>query len=338
MDLTQLGEFGFLAQVLPELGTDDPRVIVGPGDDAAVLEVAPGIRLVVTTDAMQEGTHFRSDWWAMRDIGYRATAAAVSDLAAMGARPLGLVVSWSAAPRMSAESARELLAGIAEAGQDAGAPLVGGDIAGAGRLWVALTAFGLQEGERVLLRSGAQPGDALLVSGTIGDSGLALALAQQGRYASGPTGPDEEYLLRRHLRPTPRLREGLLLARQPAVHAAIDVSDGLVQDAGHLATDSRVGVRLWAAAVPLSEPLRRLHPAGSELEARLAAMAAGEDFELLCAVASDQAQVVAELVESETGTPMMVVGEVVAGEGVAVLDETGAAVELARGGWDHFRE
>ena len=337
MELAALGEFGFLRRVSEQLACDDPRVIVGPGDDAAVVEAAPGVRLVITTDAMQDGVHFRLDWWRPADIGYRATAAALSDIAAMGAAPLAVVASWSAAPEMTVDAAEEMLAGVAQAARDVGAGLVGGDIAGAGRLWLALTAVGLQQGDRVLLRSGARPGDALLVTGTVGDSGVALALAAAGELRDGAASADHQHLLERHVRPQPRVGPGLVLARDLAVHAAIDLSDGLVQDAGHIAAGSGVGIRLRLDAVPLSEAARGLSPAGSDLDTRLAAMTSGEDYELLCAVEGSEAGRVAEHVERATQVPMTAVGEVVEGEGVSVIDETGAEIEVPSGGWDHFR-
>ncbi len=331
--LAQLGEFGFLRQVWARQERD-ARVLVGPGDDAAVVQ-AGGAVLVLTVDAMQEDVHFRSDWWTPQEIGSRACAAALSDLAAMGARPLAVLVSWSCPADTTTDDAHGLLAGIRQAAAEAGAMLVGGDMAGSGRLWLDISAVGLQQAGRCLLRSGARPGDRLYVSGTLGDSALAVRLAERG--ALDRRRPEHEYLVQRHVRPTPRLAVSDLLVREPAVHAALDLSDGLGQDAGHLAAASECRVVLRARDLPVSAELRAVAP-GLDLDLTALALTGGEDYELLWAVAPDQGARVARRITTKTEIPVTEVGDIQAGAGVIVIEPDGTQHSLEHGGWDHFRQ
>jgi thiamine-monophosphate kinase len=271
MRLSQLGEFGLLAE-LERLGL--ARAIE---HDAAQLEGG----LVVTQDALVEGVHFRFDWIAWRDLGFRAAAVNLSDLAASGAEPEALVVSLGAPGDTAVGDIVELYEGIAEAG----VPVVGGDTTRADSVFLSVTALG--RSERVPGRAGARPGDVVVVSGPLGAAGAAF---RRGGY----------------VRPPLRLAEGRRLAAH--AHALIDISDGLAQDAGHVARRSACRVVLELERVPLA--------AGAEV----ADLGFGEDYELLAAVADADG--------------FAVVGRCEEGEGVE-LTWAGEPVELP--GWDHFR-
>lgn len=235
MRLSQLGEFGLLAEL--ERRGLAKRI---ENDAAQVGD------LVVTQDALVEGVHFRLDWISWRDLGFRAAAVNVSDLAASGAEPLGLVVSLGAPGDTAVEDVLELYEGIAEAGVE----VVGGDTTRAGSLLLSVTALG--RSERVPGRGGALPGDLVVVSGPLGASGAA-------------------FRERRYVRPPLRVAEGRRLAR--TAHAMLDVSDGIAPDAGHIAERSGCRVVLELERVPLAP--------GATLED----LAFGEDYELLAAVA-----------------------------------------------------
>lgn len=280
----------------------------GVGDDAAVLEVPAGHKLVVSTDVSVEEVHFRRTWLTPEEIGWRATAAALSDLAAMGAAPLGLV--WSAVvPERWREALDEIALGVGAAARHAGAPIVGGDLSRGDALTLGVTVLGTAE--RPLPRRGAQIGDEVWVTGTLGGPARALAAWLAG---GRPTDKDRA----RFARPMPRIAQGLAAAAAGAT-AAIDLSDGLVQDAGHLAAASGLRVELVLDALPLvfgGDPLP--------------AAASGEEYELLL-TAPPGVDLSALL---PPGVPVTRIGRCVAGQGVGTT-LGGHVVEVA-GGHDHF--
>jgi thiamine-monophosphate kinase len=236
--LADLGEFGLLAEL------ERRGLAQGIADDAAQVE-----GLVVTQDALVEGVHFRLDWISWRELGYRAAAVNLSDLAASGADPRGLVVSLGAPPDTAVEDIVELYEGIAEAG----VPVVGGDTTRAPQLVLSVTALG--RSERVPGRGGALPGDLLVVTGPLGGSGAAFR--RQG-----------------YVRPPLRLEEGRRLAS--SAHAMLDISDGVAADAGHIAARSGCRLVLELERVPLA--------AGASIDD----LGFGEDYELLAAVPDAQ--------------------------------------------------
>jgi thiamine-monophosphate kinase len=264
MKLSQLGELGLLAEL------ERRGLAQAIENDAAQVE-----GLVVTQDALVEGVHFRLDWISWRDLGWRAAAVNLSDLAASGAEPVGLVVSLAVPGETNLDDVLELYEGIAETG----VPVVGGDTTRSGQLMLSVTALG--RSERVPGRSGARPGDLLVVTGPLGAAGAAF---RNGGY----------------VRPPLRLAEGLLLAT--VTSAMLDLSDGLSQDAGHIAARSGVRCVIDLAFVPLAD--------GATVED----LGFGEDYELLAA----------------TSDPL----------GFTVIGrcETGAGVEgIPDSGWEHFR-
>ena len=222
-------------------GVADPRVEVGIGDDAAVLAVRSG-RVVATTDAQVEGVHFRWDLCRPDDVGWRAGAVNLSDLAAMGARPLALLAALEVPPAMPDRDVVAVMRGLARCGEAFGAGVVGGNLAAGPAFAITVTALGEPPGDRVLSRSGALPGDSILVAGPIGTGAMGLDLltrhpAWARRFPA---------LARAYRRPVPQVEAGLQLAGIEGVHAAIDVSDGLLADVGHVLKASGVGARLHA--------------------------------------------------------------------------------------------
>jgi thiamine-monophosphate kinase len=280
----------------------------GVGDDAATLDVPPNTQLVVSTDTSVEDVHFRRTWLTPEEIGWRATAAALSDLAAMGATPLGLV--WAAViPARWADSLDEMAIGVGAAARFAGCAIVGGDLSKGESLTLTVTVFGTAE--RPLRRGGAQPGDAVWVTGTLGAPARALAAWEHG---GRPTDKDRS----RFARPMPRVAQGLAAARAGAT-AAIDVSDGLVQDVGHIAAASGVRVVLQLDQLPLvlgADPLP--------------AAASGEEYELVL-TAPPSVDLAAAL---PSGVPVTRIGHVEVGGGV-VTRLGGHVVEVVPG-HDHF--
>lgn len=233
----------------------------GVGDDGAVLDVPPGSRLVVSTDTTVEDVHFRRPWLTPTEIGWRATQAALSDLAAMAAAPLGVLLALTV-PAAWRRELPALAEGIGDATRAAGAPIVGGDVTDGDRLALAITVLG--HAVRPLSRAGAEPGDTLYVTGSLGGPGAALAAWERG------AEPQAEHHAR-FARPHARIAAGLWLAAHGA-HAAIDLSDGLAGDVAHLAAASGVSCVLDLNAVPCV--------AGASVDA---ALSSGEEYELLIA-------------------------------------------------------
>jgi thiamine-monophosphate kinase len=305
----------------------------GLGDDSAVLDVPVGERLCVSTDSSVENVHFRRDWLQPREIGYRATAAALSDLAAMAARPLGMLVAMTV-PVAWRESLLEIADGIADAARAADAaeptPILGGDITAGDALSLTITVLG--SAAHPVSRSGAQPGDTVYITGAFGGPLAALRALE----------PTTTHWLR-FARPVPRIREARWLAERGA-RAMVDISDGLVADLGHLAIASGVRISIALERVPIArEPDPRtgawsvVDPsAPPSSEAAENAARSGEEYEL--ALAAPRGVDVAAFVR-EFGLPLTAVGEVralAAGESPGV-DATfhGRRVDQPRG-HDHF--
>ncbi|MEO6204742.1 MAG: thiamine-phosphate kinase [Mycobacteriales bacterium] len=228
-----VGEFGLIARVVERLGSSD-LVLLGPGDDAAVIATPDG-RVVVTTDVLVEGVHFRQDWSTAYDVGRKAAAVNLADLAAMGARGTALVIGLAAPAELAVEWALRLTDGLRDEAALVGACIVGGDVVRAPQISISVTALGDLEGRAPVTRAGARPGDVVVLAGELGRSAAGLALLEQGE-RSGP-------LVDAHRRPTPPYAAGIALAKAGAT-AMCDVSDGLVGDVRHLTRASGVRIDL----------------------------------------------------------------------------------------------
>jgi thiamine-monophosphate kinase len=267
ISVSDVGEFGLIARITAALarglrdaassrgasgrGASGPedQVIVGIGDDAAVLR-APDARTVATMDLLVEGRHFRRDWSGPHDVGRKAAAQNLADVAAMGAVPTALLAGFAAPPELELSWAEEFATGLAAEGARAGAAPVGGDVSAAGVIMIAITALGDLQGRAPVTRSGARPGDVVAVAGPLGRSaaGLALLLAGLGDAAGA------EALVSAHRRPHPPYAAGPEAARLGAT-AMIDVSDGLVADLGHVAAASGVDIHVRTAALECGRDL-----------------------------------------------------------------------------------
>ena len=302
--------------MVERLGTS-PSVVVGPGDDAAVV-LAPDGRVVATTDVLVEGVHFRLDWSSPYDVGRKAAAASLADVAAMGGTATSLLVGLAAPPDVPVPWASELADGLRDEADVVGAVVVGGDTVSSDRIVVSVTALGDLGGRAPVLRSGAQPGDRVVLAGRLGWSAAGLALLRH--LDDHPGGVPIDALVQAHLQPSPPYALGPELARLGAT-AMCDVSDGLVADLGHLARASGVHIDVESrrfAREPLLGRAARVvgaHPLDFVLTG-------GEDHALVATVPSGVA-----LPDGVTR-----IGLVRPGAGVRVIGWKPSST-----GWDHFR-
>jgi thiamine-monophosphate kinase len=308
--LQEVGEFGLIDRVTRGL-TMGPEVTVGPGDDAAELSVRGG-RVVVTTDLLVDGRHFRRDWASAEDIGHRAAAQSLSDVNAMGGRATAVTVGLAAPADLSADWAAELTVGIAAECGEVGASVVGGDVTRSDVLVLAVTALGVVDGAPVL-RSGARPGDVVALKGRQGWAAAGLAVL--GRGFRSPRAVVEAY--RRPVVPYGAGEE----ARAAGATALVDVSDGLVADVGHVAAASRVAVDLRTDAFTVDEPLQAVG-AALGVDPLTFVLGGGDDHPLVATFPPDTA----------LPAGWTVVGSVGEGEGVTV---DGATYD-GDPGWRHF--
>ena len=318
MELSEDELVGAIRRVLSGAG---PEVIVGPGDDAAVLAAGPG-ELVLTADALIEEVHFDLGITSARDLGYKAIVVSVSDIAAMGASPRAAVVTLALTPDLEAAWVIELYGGMRDACDEHALWLVGGDLTRAAQVAISVTVTGEVAPGRAVTRTGARPGDLVAVTGSLGASSAGLRIARSGRVR----GDRERALLLAHLRPVARVGEGTVLSRHGAT-SMMDVSDGLAKDLSRLASASGVGARLRLSDVPVAA-------GASEAEA----LGGGEDYELLVTLPDGETleAAAAELHESYR-TELTGIGEVVADGGLLAVDGDGVARPLEPVGWDGFR-
>jgi thiamine-monophosphate kinase len=308
--------------------------LAGPGslkltDDAAVVDLQPGRSLVATTDTVIAGVHFLAD--DPPDlIARKALRVNLSDLASMGAEPLGYLLVTALPAGIDENWVAQFSRGLAQDQAEFSISLLGGDTAFTpGPLSLTITALGQVERGKALLRSGAKPGDRVYLSGTIGDSAFGLKLAKGEPLTLSPS--ENSSLLDRYRLPQPRLGLGRRLIG--VASAAMDVSDGFAADLGHICQASRVGALVEAAKMPVSPALRSVLEVG---EASLVEVATGgDDYELLF-TAPAAVELLLGRIATELALPLTAVGEIRREPGVIVLDQNGRAVELGPGGYRHF--
>jgi len=302
----------------------DHTVLAG-GDDAALIAVAPGMELAVSTDALIAGRHFSEDADAY-GVGYKCMAVNLSDMAAMGATPRWATLTLSL-PEANAQWLEQFARGFLDLAAEHGVDLIGGDTT-RGPLMVCVQIMGELPAGKALLRSGAHPGDDLWVSGAVGDAALALAHVR-GDFRVPAN--DLDYMFRRLNQPQARVALGQALIG--IASSAIDISDGLVADVGHVAAASGVRAVMYWELIPLSSVAKRHrnHPL-----VRQAALAGGDDYELaFTAAPGGRAEI--EMLAGKLGLDLTRIGVIEPGAGAVVLDGNGEPIALAETGFDHFR-
>jgi thiamine-monophosphate kinase len=337
--ISTINEFDLIRVLQRRYRSDDPTVIRGIGDDAAVITSKHRRSHLFTTDLLAEGIHFDLKTATFADVGFRAATANLSDIAAMGGTPEYILVSFAMPQSASRGQVEEMYHGLMTACRPHGVRLIGGDISASATGWfLNITLVGSAPARDVLLRSGSKPGDDLYVTGTLGDSRAGLQLLQNSPSRRRRVLPPRHrrYLVARHLRPTARIREGCWLARGRWATSAIDISDGLSGDLRHLCEESQVGVDLDLSILPISSACRA-YALGVNQDAAMLALAGGEDYELLFTVPARQS---ARFERAARANRIQAtrVGRIVApGRGLHMIMPSGRRQPLPSLSYEHFR-
>lgn len=328
----------------------DERTILSIGDDCAVLGPSPDAQLVVTTDTLEEGVHFSFEYFSPYDLGIKAAAVSLSDIAAMGARPRWAFLNLSLTPGcMNRQWVKTFIKGLSTILNTCNTIVAGGDtVAASSAVSVTLTLIGEVEPAKVLLRKGASPGDRIYCSGLTGEAGAGLAILKNPAWWSetGIGRVVKKRLKDRHLHPTPRLAIGRILSEKGLASSATDISDGIATDLANICSMSDVSAVVHAPALPFSRSLlsfcRHTDPETARQYAGLKQLplylsfilAAGEDFELLWTTPPEKEKECIKMVSRELGRRPFRIGEIRNGKGV-FLDYKGEEVDITYGGYEH---
>jgi len=327
LKLQDLGEFKLIDRIREQVVNGD-GVHRGIGDDAAVLSLPDGHHLLTSTDLLIENVHFRHDWTDCEALGHKAVAVNLSDIAAMGGTPRYLYLGLACPGETELNDINAFLKGVLAEAERHNVVLVGGDTCRSPGPWmISVTIEGSTSAHRAIGRDGAQPGDLIMVSGTLGDSALALHLLRTGQ-------EPEAALSVRHHQPAAQVTLGRLLGERRLAKGMIDVSDGLASDLEHILQASQVDGIIEEHKLPLSEAFQR--HANTEHALRELALFGGEDYELLFTVAPEKATDVAAL-SAELNLSITAIGVIREGSGALSLqDQTGEVRPILVRGYDHF--
>jgi thiamine-monophosphate kinase len=335
MSIGELGEFGLIDRLQQIIASDHPDVIVGVGDDAAVLADRDDELLLATVDSHVENIHFLPFLTSPAQTGRRALVVNLSDIAAMGGRPQFALVSLALPANTSTNWIEECYRGMRTEADHSGVVIVGGNITrSSSGVFIDITVLGRVRREHLLLRSGAQPGDRLLVTGPVGDAYAGLQLVFNPRL---PVAPDiREKLISRYMEPQPRLPEAAVIAHSRQASAMIDVSDGLSGDIAHICERSSVGVRVYAEHLPISPEARQVAEALNTPAWQLA-LEGGDDYGLCFTAPLDAVAALKAAVAQQTGTQIAVIGEILPSvEGRRLVLPDSREIPFESDAWQHF--
>jgi thiamine-monophosphate kinase len=332
MNLHQIGEFGLIRRIQKKFPSPVSSVPLGIGDDAAAILPSPQKYLLLTTDSLLEQTHFDLSFSNFLQIGYKAVAVNISDIAAMGGTPRFFMVSLGLTERQTVHEVDQLYRGIRKGSREAGIYLIGGNTTSSkGAFFISLTVLGEVSKNEMVTRRGAKVGDSLYVTGTLGDAAAGLELLQKGYNTKS-----FRRLVQRYQIPQARWKEGRLLAGHAIPSAMIDLSDGLTSDMGHLAEESGVGIELDLSRIPVSAPLKQysLQIGGDPLKY---ALHGGEDYELLFSVPEKKIGKLQKLLQKGLIRAERI--GIITGRkrGLVARSESGEVQRIYPGGYNHFK-
>jgi thiamine-monophosphate kinase len=334
MSLKEIGEFGFIKKISRGCLIRPDNIVKAIGDDAAAFVTEPDRLTLITTDLLVERIHFLRDAISGFDLGYKSLAVNLSDIAAMGGTAREAFISIAIPDDCQLHYLDAVYDGIKHLAAEFNVNVLGGDTTRSKiDLIINIVVQGIVSKEELLCRDAARPSDVICSTGFLGDSkaGLHLILNQVSASTEGLKA-----LLDAHRVPQPHLREGRFLARQPGIHAAIDTSDGLSSDLGHIAEESQVGARLYADKIPISQNLKDFC-GRFDFDPVDYALSGGEDYTLLCTITPNRAEKIAHAFEKEFKRPLFAIGEITTGEQLTLNYPDGKTKPITPTGWDHFK-
>ena len=333
MKMTSLGEFGFIDLIRARAGGPRGLLSKGIGDDAAVLDMPPaGKQLLWTVDMLVEGVHFELSYTTPRLLGRKSLSVNLSDIASMGGEPVACLMSIGLPADTDTAFATGFVEGFLEVAREHACPLAGGDTVAAPGVVIDVTVLGLAPAGKAFLRSGARPGQLILVTGALGASAAGLEAFRRGLDSQAVWAP----LVCAHLDPTPRLAEAAAAREAGGVGAMMDISDGLASEVNHICRESGAGAVIWSDSIPISAAAREFC-AQAGLYALDLALLGGEDYELVFTAGAQDAASIGDAIETRTGTPVTVVGEIVDAARGVKISAGGIESALLPRAYDHFR-
>jgi thiamine-monophosphate kinase len=339
VNISDLGESGLIARLKTILPTASPDLLIGIGDDCAAIKLDDNRLLLATCDIQVEGEHFHRYYFTPYQIGRRALAVNLSDIAAMGGKPTFVFISLGLPPDLPTEDFDDLQRGIADIANEFGVIVAGGNLSRSpAGLIVDIFLLGETTSDRLLTRSGARPGDRVFVTGHLGASiaGLRLLQAIHANPDKSELAPRSSQLVTAHTQPTPRIAAGQAIAASGWATAMIDISDGLAADLGHLCEQSGVGAEIRQTSLPIPPELPEVAAAWGVSPLDLA-LYGGEDYELLFILKPDTSDAVIAAINESAGVTITEIGRILPKEdGCRLLSDSVARIPLPPRGWDHF--
>jgi thiamine-monophosphate kinase len=329
----EIGEFGFIDRIREVCDISVRGVIKGIGDDCAVFRASSGRVMLFTTDMLLEDIHFMRDAITPYQLGRKVIAVNLSDIAAMGGRPLVALISVGIPVQTGVEEIQELYRGMRDICTGSGLDIAGGDtVASPDKLVINASVIGEVRENEVLYRSGARPGDRLFLTGSVGDSSAGLKILQ---HEIRPPESIGRHFIKAHNEPTPLVEIGAFIATSGLATAMIDLSDGLLSDLGHICKESGVGALLFSEKIPISPELTLL-AGGAKFNPLELALSGGEDYQLLFSVPEKNAQGIETLFKEHGISPPSLIGEIVQERGIRMRKHDGSSEELRPQGFNHF--
>jgi thiamine-monophosphate kinase len=329
----EIGEFGFIETIKEECTTTSKNVIKGIGDDCAVFGPSSGRVLLFTTDMLVEDIHFLTSKMTPYQLGWKSIAVNLSDIAAMGGRPLVLLISLAIPSEMNVELIQDLYKGMKDICEHYKVNIVGGDtVASPDKLVINISLIGDAKENEVLYRSGARSGDSIYLTGNVGDSFAGLKILKKEISSSKSIA---SHFIKIHNEPKPLIETGMAIAASGLANAMIDVSDGLLSDLGHICKESGAGAMLFRSKVPLSSELKLL-ASREKFNPLELALSGGEDYHLLITVPEVNIKDFEIACKDKGILPLYLIGKIVEGKGVKMVNDDGSLEETERKGFNHF--
>ena len=333
MKFNEIGEFGFIESIKKECVTSLKDIIKGIGDDCAVFGPYSGRVLLFTTDMLVEDTHFLKAKITPYQLGWKTIAVNLSDIAAMGGRPLFLLISLAIPAEMNVELIQDFYKGMKDICEHYEVNILGGDtVASPDKLVISVSLIGDAKENEVLYRSGARPGDRIYVTGNVGDSSAGLKILKN---EISPPKSIASHFIKIHNEPKPLIKTGRIIAASRLASAMIDLSDGLLSDLGHICKESRVGAMLFKKKIPISSELKLL-ASRVKLNPIDLAFSGGEDYLLLLTVPEAKIKDFEILYKDKGSSPLYLIGEIREEKGVRMVNDDGSIEGIRIRGFNHF--